>query len=925
MVSLMRGKYCIHHRRFKPLYGQGECECRARFVVVRVLAVRALVQQYFEDDDERDEANRTFPLRCWRDSEHSVVMNVFVRLIQRAGVVGLLWMSGPALFALEAPGLYVAWGRANLITTNSPVAVGAVTQVAAGGFHALALRVDQTLFAWGEGGNGQTNIPVGLTNVVAISAGARHNLALRADGTVVAWGYNLTGQTNVPAGLSGVMAVAAGADHSVALRSNGNVVAWGTTMALTTVPASATNIVAIAAGSTATFALRPDGTVLAWGTSANSLTNLPVGLTNVAQISAGLNHSLAVLSNGTVVAWGNNAFSQISVPPTLTNAVAVSAGWLHSLALRTDGTLIGWGLSTSGQTTTPGGLTNIQSFAAGNEYNLAVDPAPRFLAQPPATMTLALGQSNTLSVTPLSGSPATLQWYFNNLPLSGATNNDLAITEFTPAQAGIYSATISNAFSAASAATIVRLSNAPTVQVNGVIIGGGSVTRTNSATITLTATTNAYANLRYTLDGSPPDFTSAVYTNAFVTSNSVIIRAVAYNNLFTDQAGAAPVALQVIPTYPLTTNGPGGSIAVSPAANLNPNLYLSNSLVKLTATPSNGWTFMYWTGAVSSTASVINVLMDQPRHLQAVFGTTLNLFTNGNGQIVTDPPTGPFPHGSSVTLTALPAPTSYFFGWAGLLSGFTNPVTLTVNNASGITALFGTLNANQVSLVALPVGGGSLGFSPARNVYTNGEVVTITALSTSNRIFSTWSGAATGSANPLALPLDGNKLLYGHFIPGTPTNLPVFTMIPSGRTLSVGASTILAAQATGVGPLQYQWRLNGVPVSGATETNLVLTNLTAPQAGLYDVVVNGAFGASISPAVPVALLGLQFAPSVGGNLPLLIVDCAPGAQFELQYLGDLRLTNWALLAPLTLPSSRFYFIDSPPPNVSQRYYRLVPE
>ncbi len=847
-------------------------------------------------------------------------------MLRRVTMAGLLLSSSLAPAASDRAGTFVGWGATSLLTTNSPESVGAITQVSAGGFHALALRVDGTVAAWGNGLDGQTNVPPDLTNAIAVSAGGRHSLALRADGTVVAWGRSQAGQTNVPTGLDGVVAISAGSDHSVALRSNGVVIAWGASPALANVPASATNIVAIAAGESATLVLRFDGTVLAWGTSTYGITNLPASLTNVTGISLRLNHGLAVRSNGTVVAWGgDNAQGQNTVPPTLTNAIAVSAGSLHSLAMRADGTLVAWGMSTSGQTTIPTALTNVGSFSAGNAINLAVDLAPRFVVRPPTPLTLAIGQSNTLSVTVLSGSPATLQWFFNTTPLPGATNHNFTITNFVTGQAGIYTAVASNLYTTVSAATIVRLSNAPTVQVNGLLIGGGDLVLTNSATITLTATTNAYVKLYYTLDGSEPDFTSSAYSSAFVTSNNATIRAVAYNTLVTDKAEAAPVALQVIPTYPLTTNAPGGSIAVTQAANHPPNSYLSNTLVTLTATPNPGWAFMYWTGAVSSTDNVINVLMDQPRTLDAVFGTTLNLFTNGYGHIVSDPPTGPFPYGSLVTLTALPMETNYFFGWAGGLSGFTNAINLTVTSAAGITALFGALNSNQVSLVALPVGGGSLSFSPARNVYTNGEIVTISALSASNRVFSFWSGAASGSVNPLVVTLNASQTIYGNFIPGTPPEAPVFTELPGGRSLSVGGNTVLSAQVAGLGAMSYQWRRNGFQLGGATGANLELTNVTVAQAGLYDLIVANSYGAITSPVTPVALFGMEFVASPEQLLPLLVIDCAPGAQFQIQHLADLSLTNWTLLAPITLTGARHYFVDSPPTNAPQRFYRLVPQ
>jgi hypothetical protein len=87
--------------------------------------------------------------------------------------------------------------------------------VAAGGDHALALKVDGTVVAWGNNSRGQTNVPGGLTNAMAIAAGYAHSIALRNDGTVIAWGDNTYGQTNGPA-LVAVKLIAAGAYQSLA-------------------------------------------------------------------------------------------------------------------------------------------------------------------------------------------------------------------------------------------------------------------------------------------------------------------------------------------------------------------------------------------------------------------------------------------------------------------------------------------------------------------------------------------------------------------------------------------------------------------------------------------------------------------------------------------------------------------------------------
>ncbi len=823
------------------------------------------------------------------------------------------------------PGYVVAWGITNALTVNLPPDTSSSSQVSAGGFHAAALLTDRTVVVWGDNTSGQTNVPGTATNIVAISAGAKHTLALRSNGTVVAWGFNLNGQTNVPANLNGVVAVAAGSDHSMALRTNGNLVVWGgSSFGLTNIPVGTINVVAIAAGATATLALRSNGSVVAWGTLA-SQTNTPPSLTNVAAIAVGVNHCLALRSNGTVLAWGENNFGQTNVPSTLNGVIGVSAGWYHSLALRSNGTVVAWGLGASGQTNVPAGLTNITQLSAGNSFNLALNPMPVIQTKPPAVATLATGDSTTLAISVLSGSSYDIQWFLNGAALPGATNLDLAVNLFDFSKAGKYSVFVTNLFSSTSASSILRLTNAPVVFVGGTEIGGGPLTRTNSAVVTIASTSGLFTNVYYTLDGGAPSFTGFRYTGAFTVSNSVTIRAIAYNSLFSASAESPTIALQVIPLYPLQLTAPGNGAIVLPSPNVGTNLYLSNTIVTITATPSNGWTFLNWSGDSTSTSAVIQVMMDQPRTLKAVFGTTLNLLAVGDGFLVQDPPAGLYPYGTTVTLTALPFPGNYFFGWAGVIAGAGNPATFSATNAFGITALFGPLENDQVSLVAQPVGGGSVAVSPAKNVYTNGEPVMIAAIGTSNRIFAAWSGDATGSTNPLQIILDGSKLIYANFVPGIPTNPPVFTQLPASYSLNRGQGAVLTAAVTGNGPLYYQWRRNGVPLIEATNATLILSNVLPAQAGLYDILVSGGSGVAISPASPVALFGIQTATSLTQQMPLLSVDCAPGARFRLEYTGDLWFTNWTLLTPVTMNSPQYWFVDVPFTNAPQRLYRLVPQ
>ena len=188
-------------------------------------------------------------------------------------------------------------------------------------------------------------------------------------------------------------------------------------------------------------------------------------------------------------------------------------------------------------------------------------------------------------------------------------------------------------------------------------------------------------------------------------------------------------------------------------------------MVTLTAAPNAGWSFLHWTGDSTDTTNVTTVVMDRPPTCTAIFGTSVSLFTNGSGQVLLDPATGLYAYGSTVRIAAVPAAGSYLFGWAGAASGFANSLSLTVTNPLAVTVLFATLNANQVTLATSVTGAGRIVVSPARNAYTNGDPVTLSALPATNYLFSGWSGNASGTLNPLLLTLDGNKQISAAFVP----------------------------------------------------------------------------------------------------------------------------------------------------------------
>ena len=712
-------------------------------------------------------------------------------------------------FSAEAgsqPGMVVAWGEyfngSAFVPVTVPAGLTNVVAIAGGDAHCLALTGNGTVVAWGDNTYGETNVPPGLSNVVAIAGGGGHSLALQSNGMVVAWGYDVYGQTNVPPGLSNVLAIAGGQFHSLALQSNGTVLAWGYNgYGQTNVPPGLSNVVAIAAGAYHSLALQSNGTVVAWGFNADGETNVPPSLSNVMAIAGGGFHSLALQSNGTVVAWGLNDTGETNVPSGLSSVMAMATGWYHDLALKSNGTVVAWGDNTFGQTNVPRGLSSVEAIAAPGRQSLAITLGPFILSNPPPAISLAFGAGTNLSVAVLSGSPFGCQWSLNGLPIPGATGTNLVISNFDLTEAGTYSVTVTNKYDYATTVSVLRLTNSPVILVDGVDVGSGTVGRTNTSQITMSSSFGPNANIYYTLDGSAPSYLSIPYQGPFQLGATATIQALAYDSAYLSSAEAAPITVQITPIYPLTASTPGGgSLSLSPAPYSTGNLFLSNTLVTITATPSNGWSFLGWLGDTSGSSQVVALLMNREMAVEALFGTTVVSNVLGAGQIQFSPQVPVYPFGATVGVTAIPQTGNYFKNWAGALSGSNNPNVLVMTSAGPIvTALFGPLAVGQYALTVLPQGAGSVTASPYTNRYSSGEVVALTAVPRQGESFIGWNGDAIGSQNPLSVTMNQSKVITASFTqhPLLSTAPPLNRMVEQGFRFSL------------IGKLGTSYRIDG--------------------------------------------------------------------------------------------------------------------
>jgi hypothetical protein len=130
---------------------------------------------------------------------------------------------------------------------------------------------------------------------------------------------------------------------------------------------------------------------------------------------------------------------------------------------------------------------------------------------------------------------------------------------------------------------------------------------------------------------------------------------------------------------------------------------------------------------------------------------------------------------------------------------------------------------------------------------------------------------------------------------GCPTNAPEILMQPEGQVALFGSNATFAVE-TGNSLNSFQWRFNGMDLSGASNSVLALTNVQLTDAGEYDVVVTNYYGAVTSVVARlIVTYGLALNVQRSGTIAIdppqdaflpgssVTLTAVPGANFGFAY------------------------------------------
>ncbi len=401
----------------------------------------------------------------------------------------------------------------------------------------------------------------------------------------------------------------------------------------------------------------------------------------------------------------------------------------------------------------------------------------------------------------------------------------------------------------------VTLSSNPLV--GGTTTGAGTFAQGSVVTVSATPNTG-FTFTNWTNNGTIVS-TSSSYQ--FTMNGNIALVA----NFTPVTAGNFAVNLSSNPAAGGTTTGAGS--------------YPTGSTVTVTALPNTfgGYTFVNWTdnGTPVSTSSSYTFALNANRTLVANF----SLIPASQFAVIlsSNPPAGGTTTGSgsysagSVTVIATQNVGYTFTNWTenGTIVSTSSSYTFALNANRTLVANF-VLNTYTLNVTAT---NGTVVKNPNQATYNHGTTVQLTATPNSGYTFTSWSGDATGSTNPLTVTMNANKNITANFTANQPPvgGVGVVDLGGAGNFVMLSEAGI-----TNVPTSAITGNIGAYPITGAAITGLSCPEVTGL---IYTVDAAGPACRTIDPVLLLtAKNNMETAYTTANNLvtPAPIVEQSAG-------------------------------------------------
>jgi glucose/arabinose dehydrogenase len=494
----------------------------------------------------------------------------------------------------------------------------------------------------------------------------------------------------------------------------------------------------------------------------------------------------------------------------------------------------------------------------------------------PVSQTIASGQSVSFSVLASGGPTLHYQWRFNGVNIPGESVANLTINSVTESNAGIYDVIASNSSgSVTSKVALLTVLVPPTIRVQPV---SQTVISGQIASLSVLADGVAPLSYQWRLNGVnlPGETGTSLIFNPVTISDAGNYDVIVGNLIGNVISAAASLIVSVPPRIlvpPVSqTAAIGQAVSLYVQADGTPPLYYQWRLNGISL-PFETLSAVIYNPFASNLAGNYDVIIRNSSG--SVTSAVVSLTVRTSPNIIVPPVTQTIAAGQaarfSVEASGTP-PLRYQWQFNGVnLPGETG-TTLIINSASienagiyEIVVIDGSGNAISASAslkIATPP---QITLQPMSQTVTLGQAVSIfVAASGAFPLNFRWrfngfdlqdQSRETLVINPATSDKAGNyDVIVSNSSGSVTSSVATITVVvppqivfqPASQTVAAGKAVSLSVGASGTPPLSYQWRFNGVNISGENRENLIFNSVVSNNAGNYDVIVANSSGSVTS-------------------------------------------------------------------------------